>query len=84
MFKWEFTGEIWRCKTRECTIEIIPRPTYCDRGKWQVWVLDEGFPVNPNPFDGCDGFPRYFFNIDRAKAEMEDLLKERKYTPKED
>lgn len=71
------------CEAIECSIEIWPRPFYCDRGKWEVHVLDEGFPTNPNPFDGSDMFPRLFFDLDRAKAEMEDLLKCRKYHPKE-
>jgi hypothetical protein len=26
------------------------------------------------PIDSSDGFPRYFFDLDRAKAEMEDWV----------
>ena len=65
-------------------IDIFPRPHYCDRGKWEVWAVCPGFPTNPNPVDAADGFPRYYFKLDRAKAEMEDFMDERKYTPLEE
>lgn len=47
-----------------------------------MFVQCPGFPKNPNPIDSADCFPRYFFSIDRAMAEMEDFMNERKYTPK--
>lgn len=43
---------------------IAPRPHYCDRGHWVANV--SGIPT----IDGQDCFPRYFMDIDRAKAEM--------------
>ena len=67
----------------ECRIDIYPRPTYCDRGRWGVYVLDKGYPINPSPVDTADMFPRLFFSLDRAKAEMEEWMTVRKYTPKE-
>ncbi len=68
-------------RSKECTIEIHPRQPYCDRCKWEIYALDEGYPTNPNPLDGSDFFPRHFFNLERAKLEMEDWMEERKYTP---
>lgn len=38
------------------------RPTYCDRGDWQMLVdarVTEGYGATP--IDNQDGFPRYFF-----------------------
>lgn len=68
-------------KAKECCIEIFPRRPYCDRGKWEVHIVDEGFPTNPSPIDHADMFPRLFFSLERAKAEMEDWMNERNYTP---
>jgi len=70
-----------RLEALEVAIDIMERPRYCDRGKWECHVMDAGFPVNPNPVDHADMFPRLFFDLDRAKAEMEDWLDARKYTP---
>ena len=79
-FKWiRIAMSGWRCETKQCAVEIFPRPYYCDRGRWQAHVLCPGHPVNPNPFDAADKFPRYYFNLDRAKAEMEDLFLVRNY-----
>ncbi len=41
----------------------------------------EGAHDNPNPFNSADFFPRYYFDLDRAKAEMEDLFRKRDYHP---
>lgn len=60
--------------TTEADFLIVPRPSYCDRGRFQVDVFCHGFPTNPNPFDSADGFPRYFFSLERAKSEIEDLI----------
>ncbi len=45
-------------------VSIQKRPPYCDRGHWIARV--DGIPS----LDGADGFPRYFMNLERAKAEM--------------
>lgn len=65
----------------EVTVDITPRPPYCDRGKWECHIMDAGFPTNPKPVDFADRFPRLFFSLERAKAEMEDWLNVREYTP---
>jgi len=74
---------IWRCSTKETTVELWPRPPYCDRGRWEAHIDCPGFPENPKPFDSADMFPRYFFSLERAKAEMEDLFNFRGYEPNE-
>ena len=85
MFKWEEIEEegktVHRCSTKETTVELWPRPPYCDRGRWEAHMDCPGFPTNPNPFDAADGFPRLYFSLERAKAEMEDLFNFRGYTP---
>ena len=85
-FTWEERAEgvqkIWRCQTEQTTVELWPRPNYCDRGRWQAYIDCPGFPTNPNPFDAQDGFPRYYFSLERAKAEMEDLFRFRHYEPR--
>jgi len=84
-FKWkvlEIPGEtVYRCSTEQTTVEIYPRPAYCDRGRWIAYVDCPGFPQNPNPIDIADGFPRYYFDIDRAKAEIEAFFNVRGYIP---
>jgi hypothetical protein len=47
---------------------IQPRPDYCDRGHW-VFNVD-----GPLEHDGADSFPRYFMDLERAKAEAEAYL----------
>lgn len=56
------------------TIWIQPRPYYCDRGRWCVGINAKGVP---HP-DEQEGYPRYFFNLDYAKSEMEEWVKVRK------
>jgi hypothetical protein len=54
-------------------IIIQPRPHYCDRGDWIIFV--EG---HNNDIDAADGFPRYFFGtIEEAKLQMETWLNRR-------
>ena len=65
----EHYSSIWRCYTKEALVDLYPRPSYCDRGRWQAFIVCAGFPINPNPFDIHDGFPRYYFDLERAKAE---------------
>src|SRR5712691_69263 len=59
----------WSVKTDQCEIIIEPRPHYCDRGR----MIAKVFPVVSSElmlkFDGADGWPRYYYDLDRAKAE---------------
>lgn len=54
------------------TIVLEPRPHYCDRGRFIVKV----YPLHPLGCRACDvddadGFPRYYFDEERAKAEIQ-------------
>ena len=60
-------------ETGEYVIVIERRPIYCDRGNWIVKVFSHGIL----PLDDQEGFPRYYFDLDRAKAEMEDWCDKR-------
>lgn len=60
---------------KECSITIEPRPSYCDRGNF----IAKLFPVGElaREIDDLDGWPRYYFDLDRAKLECEGWLKKR-------
>ena len=51
----------------------MPRPPYCDRGSWLVLVETIGI----DGLDCQEGFPRYYFDTDRMKAEIEDWANKR-------
>jgi hypothetical protein len=60
---------------RHCWIWINARPAYCDRGAWLAHV-EVRHDVHPRDLqiDHQDGWPRYYFDLDRAKAECEAWL----------
>lgn len=60
---------------RECRITITPRPTYCDRGNYLAQL--DAFGLLARDLDEADAWPRYYFDLDRAKAECEAWLKKR-------
>ncbi len=66
---------------RECAITLEPRPTYCDRGNFiaKLHTLS-GTPLCMD-IDGQDGWPRYYFDEERAKLEIEAWLQKRGQLP---
>jgi hypothetical protein len=63
-------------------ISIEPRPGHCDRGR----VLVRVEPRHARNCSACDvndadGFPRYFFSLDRALAEVSDWMAARNWKP---
>jgi len=64
-------GHLW-ILGRECSIWLSPRPPYCDRGKYLA-ILDAWGEL-ARAIDRADGWPRYYFDRDRAKAELEAWL----------
>lgn len=60
-----------------CLIALEPRPSYCNRGRFlaKLEVLEE----HELCIDWADGWNpgRYYFDLDRAKAEIEAWLKAR-------
>ncbi|MEE9384338.1 MAG: hypothetical protein V3V08_13120 [Nannocystaceae bacterium] len=69
-------------KAEECFLEIYPRPSYCDRGQWEMHAMCPGYPQNPNPVDAADMFPRVYFLLAVAQFEGVLWMDKRKYTPK--
>ncbi len=63
----------------DCMITLVPRPSYCDRGNFlaQIYDKDGGDPLRLS-IDFQDGWPRYYMDLGRAKAEIEDWMKKRK------
>ncbi len=59
----------------ECLITIEPRPSYCDRGRY----IAKLFPTAALALDidGQDLWPRYYFDLERAKAECDAWLEKR-------
>ena len=60
----------WEIKGRHCLIFLEPRPAHCNRGNW-IAKLDAAPVVD---IDHQDGWPRYYFDRDRAMAEIEAWL----------
>lgn len=74
------TTETWfMIEGRDCEISLEPRPFYCDRGNWvaKIHLKRDGDWVKLN-LDEQDGWPRYYFDYDRAMAEIEAWLIKRK------
>lgn len=71
---WSGIGWI-EIKGKECRITLETRPSYCDRGNF----IAKLFPIGrlELSIDHQDGWPRYYFDQDRAKLECEDWLKKR-------
>lgn len=61
---------IWHINGLDCSIEICARPAYCNRGKLIATIQAEG-DLRRLSLDAADGWPRYYFDLDRAKAEVE-------------
>ena len=68
-------------EARECHLELYPRPSYCDRGRWELHAVCPGFPKNPNPIDFADMFPRLYFQLSAAHLEGMIWMETRNYTP---
>lgn len=62
----------------DCEISLEPRPSYCDRGNWlaKIHIKAGGNAIKLN-LDHADGWPRYYFDYDRALAEIEAWLVKR-------
>lgn len=60
---------------KQCLITLEPRPSYCDRGNWIAKLHPVGELARE--IDGQDMWPRYYFDEQRAKLEIEAWLKKR-------
>lgn len=80
--KWDTHDSWMELHGKYCIITIEPRPTYCDRGNWIAKVHVPCMERKANALinldiDDQDGWPRYYFDLDRAKLECEAWLKKR-------
>lgn len=73
---WDPVFNTWNIRGKHCWIWMDARPAYCDRGRWLA-RLEISDPVAIH-IDGADGWPRYYFNLERAKAEIEEWIRFRK------
>ena len=65
----------WEIDGRECCIYLEARPPYCDRGNWYAKIEATG--ALGRDLDWSDGWPRYYFDLARAKRELEAWLTKR-------
>ena len=70
MITWYFNDQdnYWQCALGHARVTIERRPPYCDRGHWIAKVFGIA------DIDHQDGFPRYYMDLERAKAEMAEWL----------
>ena len=77
-WKWSFGGQgYWETKVdwqdavgkMTCYITIEPRPVYCGRGQW--------IAKTNAPLDDEEGWPRYYFDLDTAKKEIQKWVNKR-------
>lgn len=67
----------WTITGHNCTITIEVRPHYCDRGNFIAKIHPAIGSDLARDLDWADGWPRYYFDLDRAKAECEAWLLKR-------
>ncbi len=62
---------------KDCSITLEPRPRYCDRGQYLAKLHIDPRSRLLLDIDEQDGWPRYYFDEDRAKLEIEAWLRKR-------
>lgn len=75
---WDPEYQTWAIQGRDCWIWMNARQPYCDRGRWLAH-LEVRDPLKVH-VDGADGWPRYYFDLERAKLEIECWLIARRQT----
>lgn len=63
---------------KECKVWIEIRPPYCDRGNYVANISATGSLARD--LDDADAWPRYYFDLERAKLEIEAWLEKRRLT----
>lgn len=80
-WKLEFEDREIIVELPETRIIIEKRNFYCDRGRYGFWA--ESKNQEKVSIDFADGFPRYFFSLQRAFDEMNDWVEFRKLKQKQ-
>ena len=71
---WQQSNGYQELVGEDFSITLEPRPHYCDRGNF----IAKYFTSNHlKAIDDCDGWPRYYFDEQRAKLEIEAWLLKR-------
>ena len=69
----------WWIQGADCRVFLVPRPNHCDRGRFLAQLdLDPRREPEALHVDSADLWPRYYFDFERAKAEVEAWLIARK------
>lgn len=78
-WRWNERDQTWEIDGRDCWIWMNARPPYCDRGRWlaNLSVRPGAYPLRLS-IDSADGWPRYYFDLKRAMAEVEEWLVNRR------
>jgi hypothetical protein len=80
MSEWRYDSEYLTDEIQglDCHIWIERRPNYCDRGNFLAKIELLPHSQRRLNLDDADGWPRYYMDLARAKAEIEDWMKKRK------
>lgn len=78
LWKARANGSWIELRGKHCVVTLECRPHYCDRGHYlaKVTVNPATSPADLD-IDGQDGWPRYYFDEERAKLEVEAWMKRR-------
>jgi hypothetical protein len=69
-------GRVLYIAGASCVVWISQRPFYCDRGHWLAHI--ECFQPLYMEMDAVDLWPRYYMDLNRGKAEVEDWMRFRR------
>jgi hypothetical protein len=72
---WTLREGYQQIRGKECLITLEKRPPYCDRGRFIAKLFPSG--MLELSIDYQDSWPRYYFDLERAKAEIEAWLEVR-------
>lgn len=70
----DYPNEYLSISGKDCLISIEMRQKYCDRGNYLAKVFTDGIKLF---VDYQDGWPRYYFDLERAILEVEAWLRKR-------
>jgi len=71
---WLWFDNYWFISGKDCQIVLTPRPSYCDRGNYLAQLFTNLGSDLCREIDEADQWPRYYFDLDRAKLEVEAWL----------